>query len=461
MRKLLVVVGLFVAGFTSGNTLAAACAGFVDVDSTSGFCASVAWVKSRGITLGCTDASHYCPNDAVTRAQMAAFMYRLGFQNALLAGGNAFGSTAILGTTDNQPVEIIANGQPVMRYLPTAFGPNIIAGHPSNSANSNDGGQTIAGGGAAGSTCYEPSTGTYTRSCANQTESDFATIAGGNANVASTGAVVSGGHSNTASGGASAIAGGDWNTASGQDSAILAGQLNTASGNWSTVAGGVGNVASGDFSFAAGSQAISSAKGMFSWADSQPFTFDFGTYRYPQSSVDTFNVRATGGVVFVTDINPSNGAPTWECYTYSGAGWICSSDRNLKRNLIELNGSEVLAKLVSMPIYQWQPKDGPNAELKHIGPMAQDFYAAFHLGDSDKAIGMQDAEGVALAAIQGLYAKLKERDATIAEQQREIAELRQRLTQVESLRGEVAALRNAITTATLGAAVTQVDATAS
>ncbi|GIK86928.1 MAG: hypothetical protein BroJett026_24090 [Betaproteobacteria bacterium] len=57
---------------------AAPCAGFDDVDDASPFCASVAWMKNRAITLGCGDGSAYCPDDAVTRLQMAAFMKRLG-----------------------------------------------------------------------------------------------------------------------------------------------------------------------------------------------------------------------------------------------------------------------------------------------------------------------------------------------------------------------------------------------
>ena len=81
-----------------------------------------------------------------------------------------------------------------------------------------------------------------------------------------------------------------------------------------------------------------------------------------------------------------------------------------------------------MPIYQWQPKDGPNAELIHFGPMAQDFYAAFGLGDSDKSIGLQDADGVALAAIQGLHQMLQQKD-------REIARLQSRLQAVEAKLG--------------------------
>jgi hypothetical protein len=53
------------------------CAGFADVDVTNPFCPNVDWVKNRKITLGCT-AGAYCPDEYVTRLQMAAFMNRLG-----------------------------------------------------------------------------------------------------------------------------------------------------------------------------------------------------------------------------------------------------------------------------------------------------------------------------------------------------------------------------------------------
>jgi hypothetical protein len=66
------------AGMAATPALALPCAGFTDVDSTSAFCGSVEWVKNRSITTGCTSATAYCPNDAVTRLQMAAFMARLG-----------------------------------------------------------------------------------------------------------------------------------------------------------------------------------------------------------------------------------------------------------------------------------------------------------------------------------------------------------------------------------------------
>ena len=58
---------------------AAPCAGFSDVDTSSGFCANVEWLKNREITLGCPAATpSYCPGAAVSRLAMAAFMNRLG-----------------------------------------------------------------------------------------------------------------------------------------------------------------------------------------------------------------------------------------------------------------------------------------------------------------------------------------------------------------------------------------------
>ena len=57
--------------------------------------------------------------------------------------------------------------------------------------------------------------------------------------------------------------------------------------------------------------------------------------------------------------------------------------------------------------------------------MAQDFYAAFNVGPDDKHIAMVDEGGVALAAIQGLNAKLKEKEAEIAEMKARLEKLEQ------------------------------------
>src|SRR5688572_143512 len=75
MRALMLralAIGLFAPA-----VLAAPCAGFGDVEDTSGFCGNVTWLKNRAITAGCT-GSLYCPHDPANRLQMAAFMNRLG-----------------------------------------------------------------------------------------------------------------------------------------------------------------------------------------------------------------------------------------------------------------------------------------------------------------------------------------------------------------------------------------------
>jgi len=101
-----------------------------------------------------------------------------------------------------------------------------------------------------------------------------------------------------------------------------------------------------------------------------------------------------------------------------------SSDRNVKQNFRPIAGPEILNKVAQLPLSQWSYKSDP--VTRHIGPMAQDFKAAFNVGPDDKHIALMDESGVALAAIQGLNEKLKEKDA-------EITELKARLEKLERL----------------------------
>jgi len=78
IRSFIVTSATLIAVAASGNAAAQSCVGFTDVLSSSGFCPNVEWLKNRAITLGCTSATLYCPNDAVSRLAMAAFMNRLG-----------------------------------------------------------------------------------------------------------------------------------------------------------------------------------------------------------------------------------------------------------------------------------------------------------------------------------------------------------------------------------------------
>ena len=98
------------------------------------------------------------------------------------------------------------------------------------------------------------------------------------------------------------------------------------------------------------------------------------------------------------------------------------SDRNLKENFASVSPREVLEKVVAMPISRWNFIG--DAATPHVGPMAQDFHAAFRLGTDDRHIATVDADGVALAAIQGLNQKLEEQRAENAELKRSVQELK-------------------------------------
>jgi hypothetical protein len=74
---------------------------------------------------------------------------------------------------------------------------------------------------------------------------------------------------------------------------------------------------------------------------------------------------------------------------------------NSKENFRDLNGSDVLAKLAEMPIREWNYK-AQDAAIRHVGPTAQDFHAAFGLGEDPLRISTIDADGIALAAVKAL-----------------------------------------------------------
>jgi hypothetical protein len=90
-----------------------------------------------------------------------------------------------------------------------------------------------------------------------------------------------------------------------------------------------------------------------------------------------------------------------------------ASDRDLKTDFAEVDADAVLAAVRDLPITTWTYKDEPG--VRHIGPMAQDFAAAFGVGGDDRRINRVDASGVALAAIQALAARLEAAEARIAE----------------------------------------------
>ena len=364
-------------------------------------------------------------------------------QNAFVQGGNAFGTTALLGTTDNQALNININGQRVMRYEPNGQSPNIIGGNPSNTVGPLNLGNTISGGGEAGLCAGSGSV----RPCANTVDGTFATVGGGTANaaVSSSGGTVAGGIANTAIGSGAAVGGGASNTAF--DYAVVGGgSFHTATGLFSTIPGGYFNAASGDRSMAIGSYARANGNDcvVLSLWNALPGMQCFGIpgiflVGAPNGvAFDYFSERADGGGTRYVGFGrvPGQTMATWTGAFLSDAGvWINNSDARRKEAFDEIDARAVLDKLAALPIRSWRYK-AESESVRHIGPTAQDFMAAFGLGESEVAIGTIDADGVALAAIQGLHEIVRAKEAHIADQERRIAALERA---IEALAGSVQA----------------------
>jgi hypothetical protein len=214
------------------------------------------------------------------------------------------------------------------------------------------------------------------------------------------------------------VAGGDHNTASAGGGMVAGGQSNTASGVNAMIVGGTSNTASGTNSLVGGVLASSNnLANTFVWSDgSTATTFDASTSRQ-------FSVLASNGIrLFNTPISG--------CIV-SGGTINCTSDRNVKTNIVHIDGQEVLARLRSLPLQTYTMIAG-DPSIHHLGPMAQDFYAAFGLGENDRAIATIDLDGVSLASIQALDTLVQEQDARIATLEQERDSLQARLDALDA-----------------------------
>ena len=259
----------------------------------------------------------------------------------------------------------------------------------------------------------------------NNAQGTHSTVGGGHANTAAGNrSTVSGGQANTA-GQQGTVGGGFSNAASGYRSTVAGGTVNTASGAHSMVPGGRFNVASGGTSFAAGRLAEAMHNGAFVWGDN---TGSLPTK--PSSADDQFNVYAAGGTRIFSDDMATSGVTL----AAGGGSWTSISDRNAKENFEPVDGREVLERLASIPISTWNYKSQDKG-VRHMGPMAQDFFAAFGLGLGDTTIDTIDPDGIALAAIQGLNEANQELADRLSQRDAEISALREEMQAMKALLG--------------------------
>lgn len=193
-------------------------------------------------------------------------------------------------------------------------------------------------------------------------------------------------------------------------------------------------------SFAMGDQNVASgaasvALGYHSHTNARQGSFVFGD----RSTIDTIragvnhsaNWRVSGGFRIFTSSNLSTGITLQSGASVSNWGqsnaviststgallttggvWQNASDVNRKHHFEPVSGEAILDRLKTLPIQEWSYRTESDA-IRHIGPTAQDFHAAFQLGHDNKGIGTVDADGIALIAIQALEARTQKQASEI------------------------------------------------
>jgi hypothetical protein len=213
------------------------------------------------------------------------------------------------------------------------------------------------------------------------------------------------------------VAGSEW------DDAFI-GRYSVAMGR-EVVAQGEGAVALGQYTYATADHAV--AIGSFASAlapgslalgrsvligpsNNGAISFGDGSPGGPLTSFlrNQFSVRADFGYRLFSSASLGAGVTI----APGASAWASVSDANRKENFRELDGEEVLARIARMPIREWNYKV-QDAAIRHAGPTAQDFHAAFGLGEDPLRISTIDADGIVLRAIQALISRAREQEARI------------------------------------------------
>ena len=289
----------------------------------------------------------------------------------------------------------------------TAMGINSIANNSSATAMGNT---TVA----SGVNAFAMGIFT-TASGANSTAIGNNTIASGNNStamginsIANNSSATAMGNSTTASGGNSTAIGNS-TTASGFNSTAI-GNNTTASGPNSTAMGNGVSTNSRDGAFVIGDNSLVAA--MTSSADNQMSMRFAGGYRLFSNLINTTGVTLAPG----------------------GGSWSTVSDKHKKENFSALDAESILKKVAALPLSKWNYKSQP-ASQKHVGPMAQDFYAAFQLDGigNDSTINTGDIDGINMAAIQALEKRTADLKNENERLKTSVAELQKKFTAQQKL----------------------------
>jgi hypothetical protein len=217
---------------------------------------------------------------------------------------------------------------------------------------------------------------------------------------------------------------------------VAMGFTNTAGGQ-GAVAIGYRVTADADYAVALGHRASANGHdGAFVAADQST------TDSLEASANNQFNTRYAGGYRLYTNATTTTGVSL----NAGGSSWNVISDRNRKESFLAVDGEDLLARVRRLPVSTWRYRDEEDRSVRHIGPMAQDWHAAFGFSADDTTINQGDFDGVNLAAIQALdrrTAQLAETQARLDATLRDLADRTARLAELEARVARLEALLTA------------------
>jgi hypothetical protein len=213
-----------------------------------------------------------------------------------------------------------------------------------------------------------------------------------------------------------------------------------------SVALGFRTSAIGDFTVALGHRATSNSVCPSGPHAGSPCTGTFAagdestTDSVRNQTDNEFRIRYNGGIrlrvsTAANGNTPGAGGNVGCDLTVAVPSWTCASSRTLKTDFLPIDGEDVLWRVRNTPVTTWTMTGGDH-HVRHLGPVAEDFYHAFALGIGETTIGLSDIDGVNFAGVKALEARTTRLTAELAEARAEAA---QRTEQVRALETQVGA----------------------
>ncbi len=262
----------------------------------------------------------------------------------------------------------------------------------------------------------------------NTASGGLAFVGSGNHNSATNSySVVTGGYYNLSGHSYATVGGGHTCEATGNAATIAGGWDNSAGGYYSTIPGGSNNTANGEYSYASGYKAKALHDG------SMVFCANTNSNDSVMSGGNEQMVFYADGGIFITDstqtapydvsklINTKTGA-----YLSWMGVWTNSSSREFKENYQPVDSYDILNRIDQLPITKWNYKG--DKEVSHIGPIAEDFYEIFGVGNDNKSVSTVDPSGIALAGVKGLIEENRELKTVVSDLLKRIEALESQAT---------------------------------